>query len=116
MADYVVQFLGHIIEALRPEGFPKIVQHDVMVRADNLEGLQAAINSETAELYVKRKCFIVPKDPNVVEEIGKVKLDSRILIPIHMFSHISTRTTKLAQDVPDELDLTGDNGPKVYQQ
>jgi hypothetical protein len=116
MSDYVVSFLGHIIESLRPENFPKVVQHDVMVRAENLEGLQAAINSETAELYVKRKCFIVPKDPTDVEQIGKVKLDSRILIPIHMVSYIETKTTKLAQDVPDELDLTGDNGPKVYQQ
>jgi hypothetical protein len=116
MSDYVVSFLGYVIECLRPEGFPKIVQHDVMVRAETLEGLQAAINTEIAELYVKRKCFIVPKDPAQIEEIGKVKVDSRILVPIHMISHIFTKTTKLVQEVPDEVDMTGENGPKVYQQ
>jgi hypothetical protein len=116
MADYVVSFLGHIIEAFRPEGFPKIVKHDVMVRADGLAGLQNAINSETAELYVKRKCFIVPKDPGAIEEVGSTQIDSRILIPIHMVAFIETSTKKLAQDVPDEVDMTGENGPKVYQQ
>lgn len=116
MADYIVKFLGHLIEVYRPEGFPKVVHHDVMVRADSLEGLQAAINEETSNIYIKRKCFIVPKDPDDIESVGKVKIDSRVLIPFHMISHLETHTTKLASDVPDELDLTGDSGPKVYQQ
>jgi hypothetical protein len=116
MADYLVQFEGHIIEAFRPEGFPKIVKHDVMVRAENLIGVQNAINQETAELYIKRKCFIVPKDPGNIEEVGSVQVDQRMLIPMHMISHISTKTTKLATEVPDEVDMTGENGPKVYQQ
>ena len=118
MADYLVSFIGHIIEAFRPEGFPRSVRHDVFIQAEDRAQLNLGINEESGRLFYKQKSFIVPKDPTKMVNLQSPDLDTRLIVPAHMISYIETKTTRLVTEVPkdDPLDLSGFEGPKAKLQ
>ena len=115
MAQYLVYLIGHIIEAFRPEGFPRSVRHDFLVEADSHEQLNHGINEETGRLFYKQKSFIVPKDPTKMINLQKPDMDTRLIVPAHMISYIETKTQRLvdpSQPKEDPLDLSGFEGTK----
>ena len=118
MAQYLVSLIGHIIEAYRPENFPRSVRHDFIIQADDHQQLNLGINEESGRLFYKQKSFIVPKDPTKMVNLQSPDLDTRWIIPAHMISFIETKTTRLVMEAPkdDPLDLSGFEGPKVVKQ
>ena len=117
MAEYMVSLIGHIIEALRPENFPRSVKHDFIVQADSHQQLNLGINEESGRLLYQQKCFIVPRDPTKMINLQKPDMDTRIIIPAHMISYIETKTQRLVTNAPkeDPLDLSGFEGTKGNQ-
>jgi hypothetical protein len=111
MMDYLVRFVGHIDETRRPDGFPKAVYSDLYVRADNPSGLKSAIN-EQAVVYIRDGCMIVPRNPDAIEEFAgaSVPPDSRMIVPLHMFTHLTTITKRITGEIPQ---LDADNKPQV---
>jgi hypothetical protein len=107
--DYMIRFVGHIVERSRPDGFPKEIYSDLYVRADNPSGLKAAINQH-CQVFINEGCMIVPKNPDEVEESVNVKYDSRIIVPWHMIAYISTITKRIIGEIPQ---LNEQNKPEV---
>lgn len=107
MTDWCVRFIGHIDETRRPEGFPKEVYSDLLVRADDSRGLKLAINSQ-AQVFIEENCMIVPKDPGSLEDIGAPADDSRMIVCWHLITHITTETKRIIGEIPQ---LDDNNSP-----
>ncbi len=97
--DFMVRFVGHIVESKRPLNFPKEVYSDMLCRVDDDQGLKKAIN-DMCLVFLTQQCMIVPKTPGAMEDLKKVKHDSRMVIPLHMVTHIDTITTRLSNLTP----------------
>lgn len=96
---YFVRFIGHINEEIRPENFPKEVYADFVWGVKDEQELRYNIN-EMQKVFVGQRSMIVAKNPTAIEVPGKPELDSRILIPMHMLSHISTKTKEVIGEIP----------------
>jgi hypothetical protein len=103
--DYLVRFIGHIDELKRPENFPKEVYSDLMVRVQDEKELKAQINAQSM-VFITHQCMIVPKNPDAIQDMGKALRDTRMIIPLHMITHISTITTRILGEIP-EIGLDG---------
>lgn len=111
MTDWHIRFIGHIDETRRPVDFPKEIYSDLYVRADNPTGLRQAINSQ-CQVFINEDCMIVPKDPGAIEEFTAqhIPADSRMLVPFHMLTHITTVTKRIIGEIPQ---LDENNVPQV---
>lgn len=97
--DFYVRFTGHVNDRIRPEGFPREIYADFIWKVENEAELRYNIN-EMCKVFVGQHSMIVPRDPSGIEVPGKPTLDSRILVPIGMLSHISTTTKKIIGEMP----------------
>ena len=107
--DYLVRFIGHINEKSRPDGFPKEVYSDLYVRAGSDAGLRKAIN-EQSMVFIRDNCMIVPKNPEKIEDAFRPSLDSRMIIPWHMITHLTTVTKPIVGGLPELNRDGGDEG------
>jgi hypothetical protein len=98
--DYCVRFVGHIDELKRPENFPKEVYLDALYRVNNEAELKTSINNQSA-VFMAHQAMAVFKDSNAVQEFGKAARDTRMLVPMHMITHITTITTLIAGEIPE---------------
>jgi hypothetical protein len=96
---YFVRFIGHIDETRRPVGFPTEIYADFTWQVENEQELRYNIN-EMSKVFVGQHCLIVPRDADEIQVMGLPKFDSRILVPIHMVTHISTETKKIIGEMP----------------
>lgn len=103
--DYLVRFIGHIDERKRPENFPKEVYSDLMVRVQAEKELKDAINQQSM-VFITHQCMIVPKNPDAIQDMGKAVRDARMIVPLHMITHITTLTTHILGEIP-EANLEG---------
>jgi hypothetical protein len=99
MSYFFVRFTGHVNEVLRPENFPKEVYADFIWNVKDENELRYNIN-EMSKVFVGQHCIVAPRNPQGVEVPGKPELDSRILVPLHMLSHISTKTKEIIGEIP----------------
>ncbi len=100
MSDYRVRFIGHIDDRKRPEGFPREVYSDIFCRVKNEQELKAAIN-EQSKVFILQQCMVVPKGDVLVEDMSKVRFDTRMMVMMHMITHIDTITTKIIGEIPE---------------
>ena len=103
--DFLIRFCGHIDETRRPEGFPAAVYADVFARVGSDKDLRSIINDQCT-VFIKQQCMIVPKDPGGLENLKYTTFDSRVLVPLHMITHLTTETKKITGEIPD-LDEDG---------
>ena len=103
--DYMVRFVGHVDERKRPEGFPREIYSDIFCRVKNEQELKVAIN-EQSKVYIVQQCMVVPKEPGRMESLAKPEFDTRMLVPLHLITHITTITTKIVGEIP-EINLDG---------
>ena len=96
---YFVRFIGSIDETRRPAGFPTEVYADFTWQVENEQELRYNIN-EMSKVFVAQQSMVVPRNPDEVQLTGPPKFDSRILIPIHMITHISTETKRIIGEIP----------------
>lgn len=97
--DYLVRFVCHIDLRKRPENFPKEVYSDMYVRTDNDKGLMDAIN-ERSKVFVMQQFVVCPLIPGQIENGQIYEPDKRIMVPMHMITHISTITKRVIGDIP----------------
>jgi len=98
MSDYHIRFIGNVAQAKRPLNWPSKVYKDVMARVENLDGLREVTNQQYA-LFIRNQGMFVYLDPNKVDERMFVP-DAQMFVPLHMLSSITTKTTKLASEIP----------------
>jgi hypothetical protein len=96
---YFVRFCGHIDETRRPAGFPKEVYADFTWQVQDEHELRYNIN-EMSKVFVGQSCMIVPRDPDEIQSAGLPKFDSRILVPLHLITYISTETKRIIGEMP----------------
>lgn len=103
MQQYLVKFIGHLIEWNRPNGFPTEVVFSNVIQADD-EYLKKYINYQAA-IFIQQHGMVVPK-PGVPEEQGTNKsvLDGRVFIPMTNIAYIETETKLLTTNMPEEGD------------
>jgi hypothetical protein len=100
-ADYLIKFVGHIVPALRPHGFPDKVSTHLVVRVDTMEGLLAATNRKFAGFITNHGMFASLSPENEVEKAEFIP-DLQIFVPMGMLSFIETVTIKLAGEVQED--------------
>ena len=110
--DYMVGFIGHISEKSRPDGFPKEVYSDLYVRAGSDAGLRKAINEQSI-VFIRDNCMIVPKNPEKIEDAFHPSIDSRMVVPWHMITHLTTVTKTIFGGLP-ELNRDENDGPSGF--
>lgn len=106
---FMVRFIGHIDARKRPENFPKEVVNDIFARVKNDKELRDAINNQ-AQVFINQQCMIVPKDNNKTEDRSKISFDNRMLVPLHMITHIDTITSHIVGEIPE---FDENNVPKL---
>jgi hypothetical protein len=103
--DYMVRFIGHVDERKRPENFPREIYSDLIVRVRDEKDLKSSINAQSV-IFITSQCMIVPKDPDAIQDTSKPVHDTRMIVPLHMLTHISTITTRILGEIP-EINLEG---------
>ena len=98
--DFMIRFVGHIDERKRPENFPQEIYADVYARVQNEQELKTVIN-EQAKVFMLQNCMVVPKKPGELEDMNKVILDARWLVPLHMITYITTITKRIMGEIPE---------------
>lgn len=101
--DYMLTFVGHIVESKRLSGFPQEIAYEMFARVDNLEGLRKLTN-DTLAMFIRGRGMIVFEDPQAMRE-QKFEPDSQIFVPMHMISHITTKTKALTLNALTESDV-----------
>jgi hypothetical protein len=101
MADYKIRFVGHISEAVRPEGFPREIYYDLLFREQD-DGITVRdITNQQMAYWVKIQGMTVLKDhtPKLSNDI-----DVTMFVPMSMISFIDTQTSRLAAPIPNKKD------------
>lgn len=105
--DYLVKFIGHMREDVRPSGFPYQVENSMIVRADTIGNLIREIEKQ-AQVFLTIQGMVAQKDdtkPMVIQQQGSETeelLDKRIFIPMSSISYMETVTKRLTNDVGGE--------------
>lgn len=105
MADYLVTFVGHINERMRPENFPREVRDLVLVQADSQEALVNEVNKASFQ-YIRLQGMGVRRNPYDPEVANQLDLD-RMWVPMHMLTHIVPHVRLLTGEVPQVDPKTG---------
>ena len=118
MADYIITYSGHVIESLRPDGFPKEIQDLLFISADTEAGLGKAVN-DGLNMYLRLLGMYVRKDPSGITKQGGFEAD-RMWVPMNMLSHIDytvkkiQNVGKLVLSVTGDAAIDGEDGEKGY--
>lgn len=107
--DYLVQFIGHIREDIRPkhkllgegfpnDDFPQLVFSNQPVRADDQDRLFAVVTHMMGEI-TKDQGLMASKDPNKVEKVGDFN-GNRIFIPMTMMTYVEAKVRPLTNEIP----------------
>lgn len=98
--DYIVKFIGHIVESKRPYGFPSVIENSMIVRVNTIEELRIHTDAQM-RAFIEFQGMSVPKNQNkhiVHAEPGEATeeiLDTRIFVPFSSIAYISTETKRL---------------------
>ena len=104
MPDYVVRFIGHTIRGLQPD-FPAEVFYDLVTRVDSLDRLRKETNNQILNFVKQGGMVVMPNRYDILEindEGNDISIDKRWYIPMHMISHIETKTVMLDCPIPDK--------------
>jgi hypothetical protein len=106
MTDHLIRFFGHIIEIKRPDGFPRTVWYDKIVRVEKKEELQFEINKEATMIIVKQRGMIVTKDqdPAHIRQADDMSFESRIFVPMEMMAYIDCEVKDITGETPNYED------------
>ncbi len=95
--QFMVRFVGHIIEEKRPSGFPKEVFTDITVNTQSRDGLKESVNDFLVLLI--KQCGMVVEKPEAIARRQATgdglkpdfkDLDNKIFVPYHMMSYLET--------------------------
>ena len=83
----------------RPEGFPHEIYVDTFARVEKEVDVVKHIN-DWSKIFINQQCMIVPKDGIRWEDLQVLSFDTRILVPLHMITFISTETKRIVGEIP----------------
>jgi len=95
--DYLVRFFGHVMETRRPRGWPAVVEHHAVCRADNAEEASKYIANLARQIKIEQGMFSnfdLPGDTASDTEFGNGKF-----VPMHMLTHISFSVRRMDGEV-----------------
>ena len=105
MSDYFVSFNGHIIENLRPDGWPKIVHEKFVYRANDVSVLANYLNTRASDLKNAGGLTVELDKELLTEDMKSDKgFSNTVYVPMHMISHISYTVREMTVKVPEEGD------------
>lgn len=113
---FFIRFTGHINERDRPEGFPKQVFDDNVIDFEPNQGatidqqLIGWINARSSA-YLQKQAMTISLHPSDVKVKGEVQTD-RIIVPMHMITHISFSFVQVIEQEVVTEGLGGDLTPE----
>jgi hypothetical protein len=115
-STYFVDFVAHVDERKRPEGFPHEVHiQDTYENVESTEHLQHLVNTRFVSL-VTSSGIVVPKDPDAIITGGVITFDKRRFIPWHMLTSMEVKVTLMpgpqSQDLIVPPSLESEKKPK----
>jgi hypothetical protein len=101
--DYLVRFLGHVIEIKRPDGFPQVVWFDKIFRVPNRVTLEGEINKEATTIIMRQRGMVVTKNqnPGHVQTGDDVSFENRIFVPMEMLAYVECEVTDITGETPN---------------
>ena len=102
---YSIKFIGHLKDiCFMPSDSLELadrVETDVIVEVDGLAGLKNAVEANLVHIMRTNGGMICRKDPGAMMSPQFVP-DEQYFIPLHMISHITTKTRRIVGQMPDE--------------
>lgn len=98
--DSLVRVVGHIVEALRPDGFPQEVYIDHIVRDFTPEQIVDLVNTTIKGVF-KDGAMAVSQQPKDEDQSGQPSVNKRMIVPLHMISHITADTLRMTEPMPN---------------
>jgi hypothetical protein len=107
--DYLVTFVGHIREDIRPkhklmdqgfpnDDYPQIVLMNHPVRAEDTDRLFGVVTALMGEI-TKDQGLMAMKDPYKTERVGEFN-NNRMFVPMTMMTHVEAHVRALSSEVP----------------
>jgi hypothetical protein len=106
MTDHLIRFFGHVVEIKRPDGFPRLVWFDKLVRVQNKEQLENIINTEAAIMIIRQRGMVVTKN----QELGSIQTGddasfaNRMFVPMEMLAYIDCEVKDITGETPNHED------------
>jgi hypothetical protein len=97
---YSLTFRGHIKKPV-PEGFPEIVEQNLIVEVEGMAGLKQATEVNLVHIMRTNMGMVCRKKPDAIQSTQFVP-DEQYYVPIHMIAAITTKTKMIVGAVPDE--------------
>lgn len=104
--DYHIRFYGYVIEIKRPDGFPRVVWFDKIVRVANQEALDFEINKEAAILIIKQRGMVVTKnqDQQHIQIGDDASFKNRMFVPMEMLAYVDCEVNEITGETPNHED------------
>jgi hypothetical protein len=101
--DHLIRFYGHVIEIKRPDGFPRVVWFDKLVRVPNKEALELEINKEAAIIIIKQRGMVITKNQTLGHiQIGDdTSFENRMFVPMEMLAYIDCEVKDITGETPN---------------
>ncbi|MDA4130150.1 MAG: hypothetical protein OK457_05230 [Thaumarchaeota archaeon] len=100
MSDYSVRFVVNLIPALKPEGWPNPVYHDVIFRVEDFQSLRSLVDQQMLKMIQQNGVVIMKETKKPLTESIE-SWDLRRFVPLHMVAFINTETSLLTSVFPE---------------
>lgn len=102
MAEYLVTYKLHLIEALKPPDWPNPVLNVASYNnVNNIQELRAEVDKQIIT-FGRQGGFVFLKDTNKVLQDDVETMDLRIFVPLTLATHLTTTTTRMV-DEPEDI-------------
>ena len=102
MPDYQVKFKARLIPETKPKDWPDTIFNDVLFRADSIPALRDLVDRYLMATHLYG--FSVMKKAKKPWQDDLETLDLKILVSPHLLAYVTTKSVRLAKQVPDITD------------
>jgi hypothetical protein len=101
--DYLIRYFGHVVEIKRPDGFPRVVWFDKIVRVQNKEQLENIINTEAAIMIIKQRGMVVMKNQvlGAIQPGDDTSFANRMFVPMEMLAYMDCEISEITGETPN---------------
>jgi hypothetical protein len=99
--DYLVTYEFHLMKRKKLDDWPNPVVNVAAYPAENMSALRKAIDTQIIT-FAKQGGVVTLKDTNRPLRDDLATIDLRIWIPMHMVTHITTRTKMMSAGIDED--------------
>jgi len=99
--DYLVTYEFHLMKRKKLDDWPNPVVNVAAYPADSMAALRKAIDIQIVA-FAKQGGVVTLKNTNRPLRDDLATIDLRIWIPMHMVTHITTRTRPMSEGIDDD--------------